>query len=248
MRVLVYGKWPGQPKHVKTCFTASFSEREINRVKAKKFQNPFIFLFVGNLLKGKRPLKAIQIIEGLGLGTNVQLRIYGEGPERKRLENYSINKNLGDYIELKGSCTLENLKKVYQEAHFVILPSMSEGWPKAIAEGMFWGCIPIASPVSCLPWILGYGSRGILLENPTADQRTSKLGSQDGDIKVPRPSTSETLRSVINEPERMQSMSIEAKKWSQQFTLERFDIAIQRMLNEQGKAIHYSSRRVEGNK
>ena len=46
----------------------------------------------------------------------------------------------------------------------MILPSQSEGWPKAIAEGMFWGCVPIATPVSCVPFMLDYGERGVLLQ------------------------------------------------------------------------------------
>ena len=35
-----------------------------------------------------------------------------------------------------------------QENHFVVLPSKSEGWPKVIAEGMFWGCLPISTAIS----------------------------------------------------------------------------------------------------
>ena len=41
---------------------------------------------------------------------------------------------------------------------------MSEGWPKVIAEGMFWGCLPIATRVSCVPNMLNNGKRGIILE------------------------------------------------------------------------------------
>ena len=39
----------------------------------------------------------------------------------------------------------------------------SEGYLKAIAEGMFWGTIPIATRVSCLEYMLDKGNRGILL-------------------------------------------------------------------------------------
>jgi glycosyltransferase involved in cell wall biosynthesis len=46
----------------------------------------------------------------------------------------------------------------------VVLPSESEGWPKVIAEGMFWGCLPIATRVSCLPNMLDNGNRGLLLD------------------------------------------------------------------------------------
>src|SRR5690606_34200508 len=49
------------------------------------------------------------------------------------------------------------------DSHFLILASKSEGWPKAVAEAMFFGCILIVTPVSCVPWMLNYGSRGILI-------------------------------------------------------------------------------------
>jgi hypothetical protein len=31
---------------------------------------------------------------------------------------------------------------------------------KAIAEGMFWGCIPVGTAVSCVPFMLDEGKRG----------------------------------------------------------------------------------------
>jgi hypothetical protein len=44
----------------------------------------------------------------------------------------------------------------------VLLPSNSEGWPKAIAEGMFWGCVQLQTAVSCVPYMLDYGKEGLL--------------------------------------------------------------------------------------
>ena len=95
----------------------------------------------------------------------------------------------------------------------MILPSRSEGWPKAIAEGMFFGCIPIATPVSCVPWMLDYGSRGILLgEYKNQEPRAKKLDLISSNI--------EKVQLLLQDPEKMKRMSEEAKKWSQQYTLE----------------------------
>ena len=44
----------------------------------------------------------------------------------------------------------------------LIFISKSEGWPKVVAESMWWGCIPISKPVSCIPEMLGYGKRGFI--------------------------------------------------------------------------------------
>lgn len=97
-------------------------------------------------------------------GKNAILNLYGEGTQRSLLEQYVKENKLENCIFLKGNHHHETIKKAYQESHFVVLPSKSEGWPKAIAEGMFWGCVPLASKVSCVPFMLDYGNRGVLLE------------------------------------------------------------------------------------
>ena len=66
------------------------------------------------------------------------------------------------------------IKEVLKKSDFLILPSKSEGWPKAIAEAMFFGTIPIATKISCVPYMLGYGKRGILIE-PDVDKATKSI-------------------------------------------------------------------------
>ena len=39
----------------------------------------------------------------------------------------------------------ENIKKAYKRAHFLVFISKSEGWPKVVAEAMFWKCLPIST-------------------------------------------------------------------------------------------------------
>ena len=231
MQVLVYGDWQGQSKNIIPFFTASFSEEEKAEVPKKTFSGPFTFLFVGNLVEGKRPLEAVKLVEGLIVnsellvpGTSVRLKIYGSGPERERLETYVREKQLEQYVTFKGSRPLEDLKEAYQKAHFVILPSRSEGWPKALAEGMFFGCIPIATPVSCVPWMLGYGKRGILLSDQANGSYEWSVvsGQWSEDIKK--------IHELLTDPKQMRMISEEAKKWSQQYTLERFEEAIKGVL------------------
>ncbi|MEG9328939.1 glycosyltransferase [Salinimicrobium catena] len=235
VRVLVYGKWPEQTKNVVPFFTASFSEKDISSIEEKDFSGPFTFLFVGNLVPGKKPLESVKLVERINFGTDqevsVNLEIYGEGPERKKLETYVKEKQLGQLITLKGNRPLEELKGAYQKAHFVILPSCSEGWPKAIAEGMFFGCIPIATPVSCVPWMLANGSRGILL----GENQEIRFKNQEGKKgwSVDSGQGAEDLKKIsqlIDNPEKMKRMSEAAKEWSQQYTLERFEEAIKEVL------------------
>jgi glycosyltransferase involved in cell wall biosynthesis len=165
MQVLVYGEWEGSSRNIKPFFTATYSENEKGALTPKVLESIIDFVFVGTLVKGKQPLYAIQLIEKLyQKGYVVRLRMYGEGVEREVLEEYVAAHQLESIITLEGNQSKATVQQAYQDSHFVVLPSDSEGWPKVIAEGMFWGCVPLATSVSCVPFMLDYGNRGVLLE------------------------------------------------------------------------------------
>ncbi|HEY9183690.1 MAG TPA: glycosyltransferase, partial [Salegentibacter sp.] len=155
IKVLVYGDWTGQSKNIVPFFTASFSEKE-REVVQKEFSPPYRFIYTGNLVEGKGVFEAIQLIESLTVkGLNSELEIYGDGILKDSLREYIHTNELQDFVKLKGRKSLEELQEAYKKAHFVILLSKSEGWPKTIAEGMWYGCIPVATNVSCVSWMLG---------------------------------------------------------------------------------------------
>jgi glycosyltransferase involved in cell wall biosynthesis len=166
MQVLVYGDWKNSSKNIKSFFTATYTELDSKLpITKKELRDPINFVFVGALVKGKNPLYAIQLVEFLSKkGYDVHLSLYGEGTERTKIEQYVLANQLAAVVELQGNQSKDTVQKAYQNSHFVVLPSDSEGWPKAIAEGMFWGCVPLATPISCVPFMLNYGNRGVLLE------------------------------------------------------------------------------------
>lgn len=212
MQVLVYGEWPNQSKNIKSFFTATYRENEKQIVKQRDFYNKINFIFVGTLSKGKQPIYAIKLVEKLkAKGRNVQLSIYGSGSENDVLEAYIKNNKLNDFIFLKGNANKETMKSVYQNSHFLILPSKSEGWPKVVAEAMFFGCLPIATGVSCVPNMLDYGKRGILLKeeiNFDVLQIDELLSNQDLYINKANAAIS----------------------WSQNYTIDKFESEIEKLL------------------
>ena len=154
----------------------------------------------------------IQLVEEMHKkGKKVLLELYGEGILRKELEHYISQNNLEAIVFLKGNQNKETVLKGYQNSHFLILPSKSEGWPKVVAEAMFWGCVPIASPVSCVSYMMGNGSRGIVLQE--------ELNQDVNQIKT-----------VINNQELYQKMASEGQTWSRQFTTDKFETEIKRLL------------------
>ncbi|MDX1718880.1 MAG: glycosyltransferase, partial [Salegentibacter mishustinae] len=225
IKVLVYGDWANQSDNIIPFFTASFSKKEKVFI-AKDFKQPYKFIFTGNLVEGKGIFEAIDLIESLkNNGVISELNIYGDGVLEDSLRYYIQKKELQSFVKLNGRKSLEELKQAYKKAHFVILLSHSEGWPKALAEGMWYGCIPVATPVSCVPWMLNYGERGILIPDPGKGSR--RKGKKPlAELEVSR------ITGLLENPEKMKQMSIAAREWSQQYTLEKFEKAIQEILGK----------------
>lgn len=215
MQVLVYGEWEGSTNNVKSFFTATYSEDEVRKSTSeiRNLSDEVIrFLFVGTLSKGKQPLYVIQLVEELyKRGEKVILELYGEGVLRKDLEHYIAQNNLETIVTLKGNQTKEMVLKGYQNSHFLILPSKSEGWPKVVAEAMFWGCVPIASPVSCVPFMMGNGSRGVVLKEQLHNDVSQ-------------------IRNVLNNQEDYKKMALDGQTWSRQFTTDKFETEISKLL------------------
>lgn len=214
MQVLVYGEWPNESKNIRPFFTASYSEREKEDLEIKNLDpaKEIRLIFVGGLNSGKQPMISAQVaLELTKLGKKVRLDFYGEGPERTALEAFSQENSLQNSIFLHGNVPAEVVKTAFQKAHFLIFISQSEGWPKVVAEAMFWGCLPITTAVSCVPQMLGFGERGDLV--------TGKIDEIIDSI------------SKYFDDSDLYSQKVEAAiKWSRQFTLEKFEQEIQSVL------------------
>lgn len=211
MSVLVYGEWQEKSKNIVPFFTASYHSEECTELPVKQFTPPYSFLFVANLAPGKNVLYAVKLVQKLAeKGLAYTFTIIGDGEERPLLEEYLANTKTG-FINFLGNQDKETVKKYYQNSQFLVLPSNSEGWPKVVAEAMFWGCVPVVSKVSCVPWMLGFGARGFLLE--------MKL---EKDVEM--------LQRALKDAEGLSEISKNALQWSRQFTTNKFALEIKKLL------------------
>ncbi|MBL7826157.1 MAG: glycosyltransferase [Saprospiraceae bacterium] len=216
MTALVYGLWPDKTRNIYPFFTASYREKEVIETPARTLtqKQPTRFIFVGTLTANKQPMLVLKTIKLLSdLGYNVQLDFFGEGPERTDLQRFVQENNLEGYVTLHGNIAHHTLTVAYRQSHFLLFPSKSEGWPKAVAEAMFWGCLPVTTPVSCVPQMLGNGSRGVLI--PHADPAAIV----------------QAIEQQLNNPDSYAEQVAGAMAWSRQFTLDRFEHEIQHLLN-----------------
>lgn len=213
-KVLVYGDWKNQTKNIKPFFTATYSKNEIENIEPRVLDTKIELLFVGSLSKGKRPMLALETIKSLkDKGLDIHLNICGEGIERENLEKFIKLNSLENNITLHGNQNSEFVKNMYKKSHFLILVSKSEGWPKVVAEAMFWGCVPISSNVSCVEHMMGYGSRGRLVSTDI-----NKISSE--------------IEKLIHNKIEYEKLSRNGIEWSREYTLESFENAIKDLLNE----------------
>tara|TARA_R110002050_G_scaffold74772_4_gene160167 strand:+ start:72165 stop:73286 length:1122 start_codon:yes stop_codon:yes gene_type:complete len=212
IQVLVYGHWKDQTKNIKPFFTATYKKSEIEKPIKRDYLGELKFIFVGSLAEGKRPLFAVKIVEKLyKQGKNVSLNVYGDGILKEVLEDYIVTNELERVIVLHGNQSKEIIKDELKKTHFLILPSKSEGWPKVIAEAMFFGVIPIATKVSCVPNMLDHGNRGVLIQPELY-----------GDVAI--------INKVLDDILLLEAMSQKASDWSQSYTLDVFEEEISKLL------------------
>ena len=212
IKVLVYGSWPNQSKNILPFFTASYQQNEIEEIPKKDFNSIIKLLFVGAFSRGKQPLLSVKATHKLiNKGHNLTLDMYGDGSEFIKVEKYISDNELNEHIKLHGNQPKEIVKQAFQKSHFLVFISKSEGWPKVVAESMFWTCLPVSTKVSCVPFMLDDGNRGCLI-NDNIDDIVEKIEQYIYDKKI-----------------YFQQVS-RAKKWSQQFTLDTFEEAIKELI------------------
>ena len=214
MQVLVYGDWK-ETKNIRPFFTASYSEKEIMETLPRKLDicQPLKLIFIGGLNEGKRPKLSLEVSLSLHLsGIQNQIHFYGDGIQRSELEIFIQQNQMGDYAFLHGNVSAENVKQAYQNSHFLIFASKSEGWPKVVSESMFWGCLPITTAVSCVPEMIGNGCRGDLVE-PNVNEITSKI------------------EYYISHQEEYCEKCQNAMIWSRKHTLEKFESEIKELFD-----------------
>lgn len=163
--VTVNGHVPNQPGHVRSflnpCLSAAELEEGIVVSQRKQLGQPVQLLFVGRLESAKGAGVCLKILARLGnVGIDARLTLIGDGQERQKFEQQARDLNLVSRVNFHGGLPRNELGRFYGLAHFILLPSESEGWPKVLSEAMAYGVVPIASAVGSIPEFLKSFSTG----------------------------------------------------------------------------------------
>lgn len=163
--VSVNGKWKDQPSHVVTFNNPSYSAAELSQVTSssakKELCFPLRLLFVGRVEEEKGIGRVIEIADGLlQRGVDFHLDIVGDGSAKMNALRSAAECGLRDRIKFVGWKSRVEIEEYYRIAHFILLPSASEGWPKVLSEAMAYGVVPLASSISSIPSVLSEAGSG----------------------------------------------------------------------------------------
>ena len=138
---------------------------------------------VGNLTPVKNHALLVRACgELLRRGTDLELRIAGEGPERGRLADLAASLGMADRLRLAG--LVGDVPAFLRELDVFVLSSSTEAHPNALLEAMSCGLPCIATRVGGSPEVLQEGRSGILVEPedpPALAEAIGRLAADRGE-------------------------------------------------------------------
>jgi glycosyltransferase involved in cell wall biosynthesis len=117
-------------------------------------------LFVGRLTMRKAPdlvLRALVDCPGLNCA------FVGDGPMRKRLEAMVQELGLAGRVVFTGNVDPSLLGRIYADADFLVLPSVSEGTPLVVVESLACGTPVLATRIAGAPALVRDWETGFLV-------------------------------------------------------------------------------------
>lgn len=176
-KVTINGKWPDQPAHCLSfenpCLTISERDSGTEITKNKTYDGKLDFIFVGRIEEEKGVGRILEAFNELKNDPRIGIiRFVGDSPSRSVYEKMA--RDLQVHSQFYGLLNREELNKLFTLSHVVLLPSSaSEGFPKVIAEGANFGCIPVVSNISSLPQYILNNINGLVM--PTLDAAGLKI-------------------------------------------------------------------------
>ncbi|MFT3739988.1 MAG: glycosyltransferase [Breznakibacter sp.] len=216
-KVLVYGDWGEKSRHIVPFYTASYTNADKLPVSVRDISDkqPVRLVFVGTLTANKRPLVAVKTLKRLlDSGIDAQLTLIGGGNQEAMLRQAVEEMDVAHRVVFTGKISPGEVIGYFQKSHFLVFMSMSEGWPKVVAEAMWWGCVPVSTRVSCVHSMLGNGMRGVLVE-PDA-QLVAKA-----------------ILDLITNDNAYRQMAMSGMEWAREYTLERFEEDVVKLLHDE---------------
>lgn len=209
IRITVNGFWSGLHDGFialeNPCISESIRMETYRKFNMKKkFDSKLNLCFVGNLDENKGAYRLMNVLsDNPGRWPIHQVTFIGDGPLFKQLETLSQSSSYS--IRLLGLKSREYIfEAIFPTHHLLLLPSMSEGFPKVVAECAAHFCIPAVTNMSSLSQFIRHGENGFLMPDSTEQ------------------SIAECLDAICSQSRKLQEVSLRAWEMSAKFTYEHF--------------------------
>lgn len=125
---------------------------------------PFTLIFAGRFVKQKSPMTMLKAVHRL-MEMDIPFRLFlvGDGVMRPRMENF-IRKNKIAGAVFTGWADRQAVNEYYNQAHVLIMPSLSEGMSIVNTEALAAGIYLVVTPVSGNKEILNVLNYGTIVE------------------------------------------------------------------------------------
>jgi glycosyltransferase involved in cell wall biosynthesis len=152
------------------CDTDFFKPSVVNRN-----ENILQILFSCRLTHQKDPFTMLKAILMLKSSLSFQLVIIGDGPLRRKMENFVKDNNLNKKVKFYGWLSKTELVNFYQQSHLMIASSKDEGMSLGFLEALACGLYVITTPVSGSDEYLVKGINGDFLSFGDSIQLAEKI-------------------------------------------------------------------------
>lgn len=196
---------PSGKPHLEWIFSTAISKQQaadLGRRRYYRHGERVRIVTVGRQELGKGTSYAIEALNLLvsKYKMNASLDIVGDGRELSNLKVQAGNLDIDNLVTFHGNLPHDEVLSVLSQCDIFCLPTLSEGFPKAVVEALMCGLPCVTTEVSVLPRLMS-GGGGILTD-----------GSPAG--------ISSAIRTIVDSPEAYQRMSQNALSTGSRYTLE----------------------------
>lgn len=170
-----------QSKHEQNCFTSKIKGKSIiipNPILVPSFDNVTInerlISTAGRLNVQKKHTMLINAIDIIKKTIpDIRCEIYGEGPERNKLENIIKEKGLEDIVSLPGN--KEDVHKYIIRSKFFVMTSDFEGMSNSLLEAMMLGKVCISTDYPGANEVISNNENGIIVPRDNSQKLAEVL-------------------------------------------------------------------------
>jgi len=150
--------------------------RPLNELPAKPLVEPIRLITVSRLAWNKRVDHAVELVAELKRrGHRVQLTIVGGGECEPPLRELIAQRELHDAVQIRGRISESQKNHLLSEAHFLVHPSVREGWGLNVIEANAMGTPAVVYPVAGLVDSTIAGETGLLAREETPAALANEL-------------------------------------------------------------------------